>query len=105
MDTLQVYNGMAIRQNKNDLTSMQNAVMSKWHHTRSMDENPDHDLRPPGENSWCGYQRDIGIGTSDYLHANALPEAAADEILPAFEALSNESLLSKCLHDGTQKSE
>ena len=33
---------------------MQNAVMAIWHHSQSTDENPDHDLCPHGENSWCG---------------------------------------------------
>ena len=31
-----------------------------------------------------------------------IPEAVANAILPTFEALSEESLLMKCLHGGTQ---
>ena len=81
---------------------MQTAVMAVWHHTRLTDDNPDHDLHPPGKNSWSGYQRDIANATSDYVHQNSLPEAVAEEILPTFEALSDESLLSTCLHGGTQ---
>ena len=72
------------------------------HHSKSTDENPDHDLCPPGAESWCGFQRDEANGTADYQHEYPIPEAVADAIYPTFEALSDESLLSKCLHGGTQ---
>ena len=102
IDKLQVYYGKAIRQNTHDIDCMQNAVMAIWHHSKSTDENPDHDLCPPGEQSWCGFQRDISKGTADYVHESPIPEAVADAIYPTFEALSDESLLSRCLHGGTQ---
>lgn len=102
IDKLQVYYGMAIRQNSHDLSCMQTAVMAIWHNTRLTNDNPDHDLCPPGEKSWCFYQRDMSNAVSDYVRQNSLPEAVAEEILPNFEALSDESLLSKCLHGGTQ---
>lgn len=102
IDKLQVYYGKAIRQNSHDIDCMQNAVMAIWYHTKSTDENPDHDFCPPGEGSWCGFQRDVARGTSDYTHESPIPEAVADAIFPTFEALSAESLLSRCLHGGTQ---
>ena len=102
IDKLQVYFGKAIRQNTHNITAMQNAVMAIWHHSRSTDENPDHDLCPEGEDSWCGFQRDIAKGTADYAHKEPMKEAVATAILPTFEALSEESLLSKCKHGGTQ---
>ena len=61
---------------------MQNAVMAIWHHSQSTDESPDHDLCPDGENSWCGLQRDIAKGTSDYKHEHPLPKAVANAIFP-----------------------
>ena len=76
--------------------------MAIWHHKKSTDDNPDHDLCPEGENPWCGFQRDAPKGTSDYIHKDPIPEAVANAILPTFEALSEESLLMKCLHRGTQ---
>ena len=57
---------------------------------------------PPGENSWCRFQRDLAKGTSDYEHAHPLPGAVANAIHPVFEALSDEDLLQRCLHGGTQ---
>lgn len=65
IDTLQVYFGKAISQNTHSIMAMQNAVMAIWHHGKSTNENPDHELCPEGENSWCGFQRDIAKGTSD----------------------------------------
>lgn len=81
---------------------MQNAVMAIWHHSQSTDESPDHDLSPTGENSWCGFQRDLAKGTSAYKHEHPLPKAVGNAILPTFEALSDEALLARCLHGGTQ---
>ena len=102
IDKLQVYYGKAIRDNTHDIELMKKAVMAIWHHTKSTDENPDHDLCPSGTDSWCGFQRDLANGTSDYQHDHPIPEAVADVILPTFQALSDESLLSRCLHGGTQ---
>ena len=102
IDKLQVYYGNAIRNNTHDIREMQNAVLAIWHHSQSTDDSPDHDLCPPGEDSWCGYQRDLAMGTSDYEHNHALPRAVADTIFPIFEDLSDEDLLKRCLHGGTQ---
>ena len=99
---LQVYYGRAIRDNTHNIESMKKAVFAIWHHTKSTDGNPDHDLCPSGADSWCGFQRDLANGTSDYQHDHPIPEAVADAIYPTFEALSDDSLLSRCLHGGTQ---
>lgn len=102
IDKLQVYYGKAIRNNSHDLQAMKNAVMAIWHHMQSTNERPDHDFCPPGDDSWCGFQRDVAKGTSDYQHNHPLPKAVANGILPIFEALSDEDLLACCLHGGTQ---
>ena len=102
IDKLQVYYGKAIRNNSHDLQAMKNVVMEIWHHMQSTNERPDHDLCPPGDDSWCGFQRDVAKGTSDYQHNHPLPTAVANSILPIFEALSDEDLLARCLHGGTQ---
>lgn len=102
IDNLQVYYEKAIRENTHDVGAMQNAIMAIWHHTQATDDNPDHDLCPPGEHSWCGFQRDQAKGTTDYHHNHPLPAAVAKAILPCFEALSDLDLLRRCLHGGTQ---
>lgn len=87
------------RLTENRIDKLQVAI---WHHSKSSNDNPDHGLCPEGENSWCGFQRDIAKETTDYVHKDPIPEAVANVILPTFEALSEESLLSKCMHGGTQ---
>ena len=57
IDKLQVYYGKDIRENTHDVNAMRQAVMAIWHHTKSTDEDPDHDLCPPGADSWCGSKR------------------------------------------------
>lgn len=61
-----------------------------------------HNLCPSGKNSWCGIQRDLAKGTSEYPHEHLIPKAVANANLPTFEALSDEDLLACCLHGGTQ---
>ena len=102
IDSLQVYYGKAIRGNSHSLPEMKNAVMAIWNHIRSTDENPYHHLCPVGKDSWCGFQKDIVNGTNIYQHLHPLPAAVADKLKSVFEALSNDRLLSSCLHGQTQ---
>ena len=93
---MQVYYGKAIRENTHDIESIEKAMMAIWHHSRSTDDDPDHDVCPTGEISWCGYQRDQAKSTADYSHQHPLPEAVADAILPVFESLSDRQLVTRC---------
>lgn len=60
---------------------------------RNREMKADYDLCPPGEHSWCGYQKDLALGTSDYKHSNILPRVVTGTIYPIFENLSEENLL------------
>ena len=55
IDKLQVYYGKAIRENTHNINSMKPTVMAIWRHPKSTDENPEHDLCPPGADSWYGF--------------------------------------------------
>ena len=102
IDDFQVYYGKAIRNNTHDIQDMQNALLAIWHHSQSTNDSPDHEFCPSGEDSWCGYQRDAALGTSDHEHSHPLPRAVADVIYPIFDDLSDRDLLRRCLHGGTQ---
>lgn len=110
IDKIQVYYGRAIRDNSASINNnrqhacmhLKDAVMAIWIHTQSTDVEPLHNLCPAGEDSWCGFQRDLAKGTCEYAHSHPLPKAISKAILPAFTALSNEALLTSCLHGGTQ---
>ena len=53
---------------------------------------------PPGENSWCKFQRDKSLGTSTYKPGPGLPRTVIKHVKPILNELSQESLLRKCLH-------
>ena len=59
-----------------------------------------HDNCPEGGDSWCRYQADKVNGTSTYLPG--LREDVFKHIKPIYEELSNDNLLSKCLHCKTK---
>lgn len=102
IDSMHVYYGKAIRNNTHSVKAMQDAIWAIWYHMQSTDENPDHSRCPVGEDSWCGFHRDVARKTSTYTTKNPLPKAVATAIFPVFEALTAEELLSGCLHGGTQ---
>ncbi len=79
-----------------------NGILEIPHHHVSMETKPQHQYCPVGEKSWCGWQRDKVNNTNDYTHHDELSEYVFDCILPVFTGLSNEDLLRKCLHGGTQ---
>lgn len=66
-----------------------------------IDDNPDHGLCLEGANSWCGIQRDNVKDTTMYTKTQ-YQRLWQNVILPTFEALSEKSLLSKCMHGGTE---
>ena len=96
IDTLQNFFGMAIRQNKGDLQSMQKAVLASLYHVASTDENPQNHLCP--NNSWCNYTKD----PEKYKHKHGIPKAIIELLEPIYKELSDQSLLSKCLYGKTQ---
>ena len=102
IDTMQNYYGLAIRQNKHNLQGMTNDVKAGLYHLASSEENPQHHLCPKGSSSWCGWQRDVVNKTSLFHSKKGLPPAIVEIIEPIYEALSEESLLIRCLDSYTQ---
>ena len=103
IDRLQNYFGIAVRSNVGDLKEMQKAVRACLFHVASSSKNNYHNAYcPTGETSWCKYQRDKALGTSDYKAGKGLPLKVIKHVKPIFEDLSKESLLQKCLHGQTQ---
>ena len=54
------------------------------------------------EDSWCKYQSDKLTGKETYKSKVNLPVEIKSAILPIFQDLSKDELLSKCLHGHTQ---
>ena len=103
IDTLQNYYGIAVRTNVGNLKGMQNNICAAlFHVASSKTENYHSAYCPPGESSWCKYQRDKSTGTSTYKPGPGLPQEVILHVKPIFAELSKETLLSKCLHGKTQ---
>jgi hypothetical protein len=101
VDLLQKYYGLAIRRNVDDIKKMKKAIWATFFHKLSTDSEPQHGLCEEGEDSWCGYVKAKVLGTT-YEHKNSLPKAVMEAIKPIYRDLTNDSLLQKCLHGGTQ---
>jgi hypothetical protein len=101
IDLIQNYYGLAVRRNTNSLSDMKQAVWAVYFHKLSTDATPQHGLCPKGELSWCKYNRAQVTGKI-YEHNSSLPVAVMNKIKPIFKDLSNDNLLSKCLHGKTQ---
>ena len=103
INTLQNYYGMAIRQNTQHLYGMKKAIGAVLHHCSDIpDESLRHRFRPVTEDSWCKWQSDKINGKSQYKKKVNLPLAIKEVLLPIFKDLSDDELLSKCLHGLTQ---
>ena len=82
---------------------MTNDVKAGLYHLASSEENLQHQLCPKGSNSWCGWQRDVANKTNTHkAKQGLLPLAIVEIVVPIYEALSQESLLSRCLDSYTQ---
>ena len=66
------------------------------HNSCPKTEEERHQFCPPGENSWCKWQKDVATGSTTYKVERTLPHSFFHELWPHFEALSNEALLKRC---------
>ncbi|XP_064598238.1 uncharacterized protein LOC135464678 [Liolophura sinensis] len=103
IDKLQIYYGLAIRRNKQNLKGMKREILAGLYHSASTDENPQHQYCPEEEDTWCKWQQAKKNSTSqDYEHKHPLPPAVIEAIKPLYTRLSQESLLKRCLEGHTQ---
>lgn len=101
VDKLQLYYGMAIRRNSADVKAMMKDIWAIFFHKLSTNEKPQHGLCPPGEQSWCKFNKAKASG-AEHDHTHSLPVAVMQAIKPVFKDLTKEELLKKCLHGRTQ---
>lgn len=103
IDEIQTYYGLAIQRNTNSLDKMKQAVWSTYFHLMSSNESPAHGLCPKGSDTWCKYHKAMAEGKPyDHKAHTHLPKSVMEAIKPIFKDLSNDQLLRRCLHGGTQ---
>jgi len=105
IDELSIYYGLAIRRNPESIEKMKNDIWATLYHKNSTDEKPQHEKCPPGESSWCSWQRAKTANTlENYHHKSALPDKVFQAIEPVYKELSNDDLLNRCIGGFTQNS-
>lgn len=103
IDKLQIYYGLAIRRNKQNLEGMKREILAGLYHSASTDEDPQHQYCPQDKETWCKWQQAKQDSTrGPYNHKTPLPQAVIDTIKPIYTRLSQESLLKRCLDGHTQ---
>ena len=100
MNKLQNLYGIALRQNVDKTVhQLKVAVRAVLHHSTEFENSENcHLFCPRGPDSWCKYWKD----PENYQEKKGMPMVIHQLIKPVFTDLSNETLLSKCLHSKTQ---
>ena len=105
MDAMQNWYGIAIRSNTDDIYKMKRAIGAILYHCTKFEGYDDeyrHGFCPSGKDSWCKYKKDKVTGKNTHKNKINLAEWIHKIIKPVFMDLSDEVLLSKCLHGETQ---
>ena len=103
VNTLQNYYGMAIRQNTDNIYVMKKCIWAVLYHNSDITDLVErHKFCPRSDTSWCIWQADQVTSQNRYKVKLSLPVAICNLIKPIFIDLSADSLLTKCLHGGTQ---
>lgn len=97
IDMLQNYFGIALRQNVGNLKGMKQACMASLYHCCGY-----HDTCPKGPKTWCQFQKDKQDGTNIFKNRHFLDVDIRKELLPIYNDLCRDEMLSKCLHGKTQ---
>lgn len=98
--------GNAIREHKESVDDMSRAIWAVWFHRSSTDTNPQHQLCPQGQKSWCRWQRNVATQTPNIsVHKNSLPTPIIAAIRPIFVDLTKQDLLERCVGGYPEKYE
>ena len=101
---IQNYYGRAIKGNSEDPQVMKQRIFAILFHLTSTDENPRHVHCPPGEKSWCFWQRAGAKQESPGPHKGheTLPNEIGKKLVPIFQRLTEDRLLQRCRRNSTQ---
>jgi hypothetical protein len=90
---------------KDNIPDMKTTIYASLFHSSSTDKSPKHNKCPTGSTSWCFYQRVIANNEKPQSHAlmkTKLSEDVLSKILPVYQRLASNELLSRCVSDKTQ---
>jgi hypothetical protein len=106
---LTTYYHNAICENVNkDEASIKRSILGTLYHCISTDRYPKHFNCPPGEHSWCFYNRAVANKETPGKHIDHIKTPINDVLLkyliPVYKRLTDRELLKKCLKGQTQNS-
>ena len=102
---IQNYYGRAIKDHSgDDMSLLKKRIMVILLHLSSTDKTPKHVHCPPGEKSWCFWQRALAKAETTPSHEDheTLPPEIGAKLVPIFQRLSDEKLLKRCSRKTTQ---
>ena len=101
---IQNYYGRAIKDHHDDIPLLKKRIFAILLHLSSSDQFPKHQQCPPGENSWCFWQRSLAKDVEPGTHKNheTVPSDVGKCLVPIFQRLSEENLLKRCSRNRTQ---
>ncbi|GFV79310.1 uncharacterized protein TNCV_71771 [Trichonephila clavipes] len=91
--------GTAIKDNCNDVEKMKSASYATLYHCSSTDAKPKHNKCPNGKLSWCFFKRALANEESPESHSvmkTKLTEEVVAKILPVYQRLASNEILSRC---------
>lgn len=102
------YYASAIKRHSASIQDMKRAIYGSILHCSSSDGAPRHEKCPSGPLSWCFYNRAIANGKTPPAHKGKLgthiKPAVFMKIMPCYQRLSQDQLLTRCLGGRTQNS-
>ncbi|GFU92617.1 uncharacterized protein TNCV_4795451 [Trichonephila clavipes] len=97
----------AIKGNCNDVEreKMESAIYATLYHCSSTDAKPKHNKCPNGKLFWCFFKRALSSGESPESHSvmkTKLTEEVVAKILPVYQRLASNEILSRCTSGKSQ---
>lgn len=108
INRLTYYFGISVRRRANTTPEeMRNDIMSSFYHCSSTDENPNHDLCPKSEKSWCFYQEALSKGNTPPSHSTMKIKFQLDReglrlVEDVYKRLTTDDMMMRCLRGKTQ---
>ena len=104
INKIQNYYGRAIKDNADDVEVAKKRIFAILLHLSSSDAHPKHVHCPPGERSWCFWQRACAknINPGSHKEHETLPSDIGKKLVPIFNRLSDPGLLKRCSKARTQ---
>ena len=101
---IQNFYGCAIKDNPNDIEMMRKRIFAIFSHYSSSDDHPKHVHCPPGDKSWCFWQRAVAQGKEPGTRKDheTLGVESGKMMVPIFQCLTDKELFKRCSKKKTQ---